>query len=271
MLKKATGAELKKSKAYCSKFGGKIPTKNFTDILPKVLSVDKFDYLVVQASSTDLTNLLELPEATVDEYFRQQASLSSYQMVASLDAAFASHPYLKGAILMERTPRYDSIHELNRYANGILYEAVAKSRNVGKIFIGQHNLQCEGGLRASRFGTPSSHPNFDCIHLHGTSGRMAFTRSVASILQQAGLMVSPLEVIVPRMTSRPNTQKQENFQLDGRRRGFNNPARRQESFQSAGRAQGVFQQALQHQQQSRPMVPLMEINIPTQNRLQGFC
>ena len=100
---------------------------------------------------------------------------------------------------------------------------------------------------------------------------MAFTRSVASILQQAGLMVSPLEVIVPRMTSRPNTQKQENFQLDGRRRGFNNPARRQESFQSAGRAQGVFQQALQHQQQSRPMVPLMEINIPTQNRLQGFC
>ena len=154
MLKKATGAELKKSKAYCSKFGGKIPTKNFTDILPKVLSVDKFDYLVVQASSTDLTNLLELPEATVDEYFRQQASLSSYQMVASLDAAFASHPYLKGAILMERTPRYDSIHELNRYANGILYEAVAKSRNVGKIFIGQHNLQCEGGPASQQVWHP---------------------------------------------------------------------------------------------------------------------
>ena len=270
MLEKTTGAEVKKSKAYGSKFGGLMPTKNFTDILPKMLSFDKYDYLVVQASSTDLTNLLELPEETADEYYRQQASLSSYQMVASLDAAFTSHPYLKGAILMERAPRYDDLHDLNRYANGILYEAVAKSRNVGKIFVGQHSLQCEGGLRASRYGTPSSHHNFDGIHLRGTSGRMAYTRSVASILQQAGLMVSPLQVIVPRMTPRHNSQMQDDFQLAGRRRGFNNPNRRKRSFQSVGRSQEVFQQVLQHQQ-GRPIVPLMEVTVPTQNRFQGFC
>ena len=268
MLEKATGAVIKKTKAYCSKFGGKIPAKNFTEVVPKVLSVEKYDYLIVQASSTDLTNLRDLPESTANEYYKQQAVLSSYQMVAAIDSALTSHPYLKGVVLMERPPRYDDLRDLNRLANGLLHEAVAKSRNVGKIFIGQHNLECEGGLQASRYGTPSSH-QYDGIHLRGTSGRMAFTRSVASIFQQAGILAFPLQVTVPRLTPRNNTQTKENFHLGGKRRGFKNPARRQNSFQSAGRSQGVFQQA-QQQHQGRPLVPLMEVNIPTQNRFQGF-
>ena len=270
LLEKASGAEIKKTKAYCSKFGGRMPSKNFTDIVPKVMGSEKFDYLVIQASSTDLTNLLELPKNTVDEYYRQQASLSSYQMVASVDSALTSHPHLKGVVLMERAPRYDDFHELNRYANTVLHEAVAQSKYTNKIFIGQHTLECQDGLRASRFGSPSSHQYYDGIHLRGTSGKMAYTRSVASIFQQAGILTSPIQVIVPRLIPHSNTQTQEKFQLAaGRRRGFNNPARRQVSFQSAGRSQGVFQQA-QQQQQDRPLIPLMEVTIPTQNRFQGF-
>ena len=266
MLEKATGAEFKKAKAYCSKFGGLMPTKNLTDIVPKVLGSEKFDYLVVQASSMDLTNLLELPDPTVDEYYRQEASLSSYQTVAALDSALTSHPHIKGVVLMERAPRYDDLHDLNRYANGLLHEAVAKSRHGNKIFIGQHTLECEGGLRASRYGTLSSNNNYDGVHLRGTSGKMAYTRSVASILQQAGLLPSPIQVIVPRLT---HQKSQENFQLAGMKRGFKNPSRRQHNFQSAGRSKGVFQQARQQQQGSSP-VPLMEVTIPTQNRFQGF-
>ena len=98
---------------------------------------------------------------------------------------------------------------------------------------------------------------------------MAYTCSVASIFQQAGLLASPLQVIVPRMTSCPSTQTQENFQPAGKRRGFNNPARRHKTFQSAGRSEGIFQQA--QNQKGRPIVPLMEVTIPTQNRFQGFC
>jgi len=267
LLEKATGAVIKKTKAYCSKFGGKMPTKNFTDIIPQVLNEDRFDYLVVQASSTDLTNLQELPEDTCDEYYRQQASLSSYQMVSSLDTALTAHPYLKGVVLMERTPRYDDLHNLNRYANGVLHEAVSKSRNAGKVFVGQHILECEGGVQASRLGSPSTHHNFDGIHLRGSSGRIATTRSVASILQQAGILSSPLQVTVPSMSS--GRHSQESFQPAGSRRGFNNPARRQ---QQATRSQGMFQKAQQQQQSGAP-VPLMEqeVNIPTQNRYQGFC
>ena len=270
MLEKATGAEVKKMKAYCSKFDGKIPTKNFTDVVPKVMGSDKFEYLVVQASSTDLTNLLNLPEGTVDEYYRQQASLSSYQMVASIDSALTSHPSLKGAVLMERAPRYDDLHDLNHYANGLLHEAVARSRNINKIFIGQHTLECDGGMRASRFGTPSSHHNYDGIHMRGTSGKMAYTRSVANIFQHAGILSSPLKVVVPKMTSRPRTNIQECFQPANRKRGFSNPARRQESFQSAGRSQGVFQLAQQQHERAPPPLMEQEVTIPTHNRFQGF-
>ena len=270
ILEKATGAEIKRTKAYCSKYGGLMPSQNFTDVVPKVLTADRYDYLVVQASSTDLTNLLELPESTVDEYYRQQASLSSYQMVASLDSALASHPDLRGVVLMERAPRYDVFHGLNQYANNVLNEAVAKSRNSNKIFIGQHTLECEGGMRASRFGTTSSHHNYDGVHLRGTSGRMAYTRSVSNIFQQAGILSSPLQVTVPSMSSRNSNQTQEHFQPAGKRRGFTNPGRRQDSFQSAGRSQGLFHQ--QKQRHFRAPVPLMEheVTIPTQNRFQGF-
>ena len=137
MLEKATGAKIMKAKAYCSKFGGKIPTKNFTDVVPKVLQAVHCDYLVVQASSTDLTNLQGLPDTTVNEYYRQEASMSSHQMVAAVDSALTSNPHLKGAVLMERTPRYDDLHDLNIYANSVLHQAVASSRNVNKIFVGQ--------------------------------------------------------------------------------------------------------------------------------------
>ena len=94
MLEKATGAQIKKTKAYCSKFGGLMPAKNFTDVVPKMMSEEKYDYLVVQASSTDLTNLRDLPESTANEYYKQQASISSYQMVNAIDSAFTSQPQL---------------------------------------------------------------------------------------------------------------------------------------------------------------------------------
>ena len=267
ILEKATGAKIKRSKAYCSKSGGKFPMKNFTDVVPKAMSEEQFEYLVVQASSTDLTNLNGLPVDTVNEYYRQQASLSSYQMVASVDSALTSYPNLKGVVLMERTPRYDNLHDLNLYANSVLHEAVASSRNLNKIFIGQHTLQCEGGLRASRYGAPASHHNYDGIHLRGTSGRMAYTRSVASIFQQAGILSSPLQVIVPKMNSRSSSKNHVNFQPADRRRGFINQSRRQESFQSVGRSKGFSQQ------QNKTPVPLMEqeFNLPTQNRFQVFC
>ena len=57
--------------------------------------------------------------------------------------------------------------------------------------IGVHNLQCQGGpaggLMASRYGDRSRGHNVDMVHMNGSSGMAAFTRSVAKIFAEAGL------------------------------------------------------------------------------------
>ena len=52
--------------------------------------------------------------------------------------------------------------------------------------IGKHNLECDGAIRASRFGDSRS-KRVDGVHLRGNSGLMSYTRSVANILVAAGL------------------------------------------------------------------------------------
>ena len=79
-------------------------------------------------------------------------------------------------------------------ANEELYEAVKLVRNEEvrrRIVIGRHNLDCEGGLRVSRYGDPRTcRRTVDNIHLCGSSGTVAFNRSMASILAGAGLCSS---------------------------------------------------------------------------------
>ena len=79
-------------------------------------------------------------------------------------------------------------------ANEELYEAVKLVRNEEvrrRIVIGRHNLDCEGGLRVSRYGDPRTcRRTVDNIHLRGSSGTVAFTRSMASILAGAGFCSS---------------------------------------------------------------------------------
>ena len=90
--------------------------------------------------------------------------------------------------------RYDEWNELNNYANEELHEAIKHVKNDEvrrRIVIGRHNLDCEGGLRVSRYGDPRTcRRAVDNIHMRGSSGTVAFTRSMASILAGAGLCSS---------------------------------------------------------------------------------
>ena len=138
----------------------------------------------MQASSVDLTNL---PEDASEEYARQTALISSSNMITAAKAVLRNNPQIKKVIVMQTTPRFDSKHSLNKYAQEMLFEAKAKVQD-DKIVIGKHTLDCEDdGLRASRFGDIRK-PYVDGIHLKGSSGKMAYTRSVAKILAMAGLI-----------------------------------------------------------------------------------
>ena len=156
--------------------------------MPAVLSAEQPDVVIAMAPSVELTNL---PAAAAHEYASQEASCSSYNMVKVAENALTYNPGLKMFVISERVPRYDRWSELNSYANEELHEAVKLVRNEEvrrRIVIGRHNLDCEGGLRVARYGDPRScRRGVDNIHMRGSSGTVAFTRSMASILAGAGL------------------------------------------------------------------------------------
>ena len=58
-----------------------------------------------------------------------------------------------------------------------------------KIFIGNHNIDCTGAIRESRYRETKTN-RFDGIHLIGSSGKKAYTKSVLNILKTAKLTAS---------------------------------------------------------------------------------
>ena len=155
------------------------------------MSAEQPDIVIAMAPSVELTNL---PAGAGHEYASQEASCSSYNMVKVAENALTYNPGLKMFLIPERVPRYDRWNELNNYANEELHEAVKQVKNEEvkkRIVIGRHNLECEGGLRVSRYGDPRNcRRGVDNIHMRGSSGTVAFTRSMASILAGAGLCSS---------------------------------------------------------------------------------
>ena len=100
-------------------------------------------------------------------------------------SALAINLNIQKVVLMQTVDRYDNKHDLNKYARQKLDEA-NKRANDSRIKIGKHNLECDGAIRASRFGDSRS-KRVDGVHLRGNSGLMSYTRSVANILVAAGL------------------------------------------------------------------------------------
>ena len=184
-IEKATKSKIRRKKAYGSvkASGQKFPESNFTDVVPRELCDQSADILVLQASSVDLTNL---PADAPKEFCEQQALISSQNMVTVAKNALASNPNIKNVLLFETTPRYDNKHEINVFAQKKLHEAIDEANN-DRIHIGKHSLACADGLRISRYGVKGK-PRVDGVHLRGSSGKVSYTRSVARVLADLGLM-----------------------------------------------------------------------------------
>ena len=96
---------------------------------------------------------------------------------------------------MKQISRYDrpdldplSIKQaLSVIFNNTLTEQWRTSSLKEKILIGNHNIECSGGVRESRYRNIQTGA-FDGIHLYGSSGKKAYTNSVLNILNQAGLI-----------------------------------------------------------------------------------
>ena len=184
-IEKALKSKMRKKKAYGSvrASGQKFPESNFTEVVPRELRDQSADILVMQASSVDLTNI---PADASKEYCEQVALVSSQNMVTVAKNALASNSNIKNVLVFETTPRYDNKHDINVYAQKKLQEAKDEAKD-NRIVIGKHSLACSGGHRVSRYGVHGN-PRVDGVHLRGSSGMVAYTRSVAKVLAEVGLI-----------------------------------------------------------------------------------
>ena len=173
--------------------GQKFPESNFTEVVPRELRDQQADLLVLQASSVDLTNI---PVDASREYSEQQALISSQNMVTVAKNALAVNPTIKNVLLFETAPRYDDKHKLNEYAQEKLIEAKINA-NDDRIIIGKHSLACKDGFRVSRYGVCGK-PRVDGVHLRGSSGMVSYTRSVAKVLAEVGLMTKEVAANMSR-------------------------------------------------------------------------
>ena len=89
-------------------------------------------------------------------------------MVTVAKNALAANPTIENVLLFETAPRYDAKHKLNQYAQEKLMEAKINASD-DRFIIGKHSLACKDGLRVSR---------------------VAYTRSVAKVLAEVGLITS---------------------------------------------------------------------------------
>ena len=192
------------------------------------------------APSVVLTNL---PSNTSEEQAAEVAKEASQQMVKIAVEAVKEHPNLKKAVVMEAAPRFDKWKETNEYANEELHEALKNVTDEDvrrKVFIGRQTLECDQGLRLSRYGDPAR-CHVDGIHLKGSSGMIAMTRSIAGIFAGAGFTTQSLAQGCGRSegsdASRSSSPSSARFQTQGSRGAA---PRRQEDTQFQLRTHNQF-------------------------------
>ena len=203
-LEESTNTLITKRKLYGSVEDtvSMFPKKNLTDVVPQELirkfnqtGLD-FDVLIIQASSTDITNLDTSTNAIENvEYMKKCATVSSQNIFNAATNALR-HTDVKKVIILERIPRYDRVKDdpsslksgLSEYSNGILHQLWLQSEFKDNIIIGKHDLECSSDVRQERYGNDVS---FDGIHLRGPSGQESYTRSIMNIISKSEILPPP--------------------------------------------------------------------------------
>ena len=106
--------------------------------------------------------------------------------------ALSRHPQLKTVVIMEHAPRFDvAINDptglkskLATFANSTLTQLWQSSPMKNKIVVGKHSLDCPDDMINAWYKDDSS-GRYDGVHLYGSRGRDAYTKSVLEIIKSA--------------------------------------------------------------------------------------
>ena len=174
-IKDVTGSRFKLPQRY--------PQANFTDVIPNELKKDDFECLIIQAGSVDITNLDTKNNANENiDSFKQETIKAATDMFNAATGALNSKTNLKKVVLMTHIPRYDLKQDdpmslkpvLSQLYNNTIIQLWIHSPLKNKLFIGSHNLDCTGGIKASRYHN-IQWGLYDGIHMFGSSGMKIFS------------------------------------------------------------------------------------------------
>ena len=148
--------------------------------------------MILQAGSVDITNLNTRDNATEHfEYFNQETLRSAENLIKVAESALKSHPTLQKVVILKHIPRYDPVAvdplhikpALSQIYNNNMTNLWMSSPFKSKIFVGSHNIECNGAIREARYRCTKS-GRFDGYHLYGATGIKSYTNSVMQILQR---------------------------------------------------------------------------------------
>ena len=204
VVSRALGKELRTARAYSNTNDGaeneakeatKFPDKNFDKVIKDELMKAPTDTLIIQAGSIDITNFKTTNDKLerFREYYKQETVVAANNLFSAVTDALNTNPELKKVIIMKQIPRYDTKANdssavkslLSKLFNTTLDQLLLRSEYQDKITIGTHRLECEGGIRDSRY---RNNNRYDGIHMVGPSGKKAYTESVLCIMRSAGHM-----------------------------------------------------------------------------------
>ena len=141
-----------------------------------------FDILLLQASSTDITNLDTSKINDKVNVDLKRCSLASSENMFNVAVNAVNNTDVSKVIIMERIPRFDSTikSELSELANGHLHHLLYESDYKDKIMIDQHSVMCNADNRSDIYGAGRG---FDGIHARGPAGHYSLTKSLINILK----------------------------------------------------------------------------------------
>ena len=182
VLENATELHTDIATAYTvdSAIDAKYTDKNFLRVVPEKLNNKKYDTLVLQGGSIEITNLdtkVDKGEETVQQW-KDKVEASSVKMFTLAEESIIANPGLE-VVIVERIPRFDSLtndpaqikSQLSQYGNSIYHKLwVERGCNIN-IKVHDLGINFYGPLREKRFGTPGTKgfdgKFVDGIHMRG--------------------------------------------------------------------------------------------------------
>ena len=191
--------ELHTVKAYCINKEGRFPECNFEDMVPKVVSEDNTDTLVLQTGSIEITNIdvnnaMMDPSKNIEKYkeeWFEKVEEASNKLFKIAEDAIEKAPNMN-VVIVKRLPRFDRASndiigiksQLSTYANSIYDQLWLKKGSPGNIHIVEVDLKCSNSryLKSLIFGDPNTN-YFDGVHLKGPGASRHFTYRVNQVLK----------------------------------------------------------------------------------------